>query len=93
MKNWKRGILVAAGLFAALGVRAQHTLGISGGYGTGTVRFNPQQETRSVGGRYSAGLSWRYYSATRFVGCVGVDLELLQRGFQSLFFIHYSTSV
>ena len=81
MKNWKRGILVAAGLFAALGVRAQHTLGISGGYGTGTVRFNPQQETRSVGGRYSAGLSWRYYSATRFVGCVGVDLKLLQRGF------------
>lgn len=77
----KTGILTAVVLFAVVSADAQHTLGLWGGYGTATVRFDPKQETRSVGGRYSAGLSWRYYSATRFVGCVGVDLELLQRGF------------
>ena len=61
--------------------RAQHTVGVFGGFGTGTARFYPAQETKSVGGRFSGGFSWRYYSATRFVGCVGVELEFLQRGF------------
>lgn len=67
-----------AGLRAA---RAQHTLGVYGGYGTASARFYPAQETRMVFGRYNFGLSWRYYSLPRFVGAVGADLELLQRGF------------
>lgn len=62
-------------------VRAQHTLGVYGGYGTASARFYPAQETRMVFGRYNFGLSWRYYSLPRFVGAVGADLEMLQRGF------------
>jgi len=73
--------LCASVLLAASAARAQHTVGVFGGFGTGTARFYPAQETKSVGGRFSGGFSWRYYSATRFVGCVGVDLEFLQRGF------------
>lgn len=81
MTKSKTIILCAAFSLAACGLRAQHTVGVFGGYGTGTARFYPAQETKSVGGRFSGGLSWRYYSATRFVGCVGADLEFLQRGF------------
>ena len=73
--------LCASVLLAASAARAQHTVGVFGGFGTGTARFYPAQETKSVGGRFSGGFSWRYYSATRFVGCVCVDLEFLQRGF------------
>ena len=81
MKTMKFITLCASVLLAASAARAQHTVGVFGGFGTGTARFYPAQETKSVGGRFSGGFSWRYYSATRFVGCVGVDLEFLQRGF------------
>ena len=81
MKTMKFITLCASVLLAASAARAQHTVGVFGGVGTGTARVYPAQETKSVGGRFSGGFSWRYYSATRFVGCVGVDLEFLQRGF------------
>lgn len=60
---------------------AQHTLGVTGGYGSGTARFYPEQETRSIWGCYTAGVTWRYYGPQRFVGGFGVDFEFLQRGF------------
>ena len=83
MKRFLYILLVsAATLFCgAATVRAQHTLGVFGGYGSASARFYPAQETRMVFGRYNFGLSWRYYSLPRFVGAVGADLELLQRGF------------
>ena len=81
MKAIKFITLCGAAVLTAAAARAQHTVGVFGGFGTGTARFYPAQETKSVGGRFTGGLSWRYYSATRFVGCVGVDLEFLQRGF------------
>ena len=60
---------------------AQHTLGVVGGWGMTTARLYPAQEMRAGWGVMSGGLSWRYYSAPRFVGGVGVDLEYLQKGF------------
>jgi len=81
MKTMKYITLCAAALLTAMAARAQHTVGVFGGFGTGTARFYPAQETKSVGGRFSGGFMWRYYSATRFVGCVGADLEWLQRGY------------
>jgi len=60
---------------------AQHTFGVVAGYGMGTCRFDPKQETRAVWGMYSGGLSWRYYGPQRVVGGFGIDLEFLQQGF------------
>ena len=60
---------------------AQHTLGVTMGYGMSSGRFQPQQETRAIWGQYGAGLTWRYYGTQRAVGCFGIDLEFLQQGF------------
>ncbi len=70
--------LIAAGTFRA---QAQHTLAVTAGYGYTTSRLYPKQETKTIWGAYSGGLSWRYYSLPRFVGCIGVDVEWMQRGF------------
>lgn len=37
---------------------------------------------KGIWGTYAAGISWRYYAPTRFVGGFGIDLELMKRGFQ-----------
>ena len=71
-------IVLAAGVVPAA---AQHTLGVIAGYGSATARFYPKQETRSVWGMYSGGLTWRYYSPQRVVGGFGADLEWVQQGF------------
>lgn len=68
-------------LLMAQGAVAQHTLGAIAGYGMGSGRFEPKQESRAVWGMYSGGLSWRYYGSQRFVGGFGADLEFLQQGF------------
>lgn len=74
-------MLFVAVLLGTMSVRAQHTLGITAGYGMGTGRFQPQQEMRAVWGLYSGGLTWRYYGSQRVVGGFGIDLEFLQQGF------------
>lgn len=61
--------------------QAQHLVGITGGAGISSIRFYPLRETKSVMTGPDFGLSWRYYSLPRFVGAVGADLELMQRGF------------
>jgi hypothetical protein len=61
--------------------QAQHTVGVFGGMASATARFFPKQEMKSVWGLGNFGASWRYYSLPRFVGAMGADLELLQRGF------------
>ena len=66
---------------------AQHTLGVFGGAGMATVRFYPKREMRQLFPVINGGLSWRYYSMPRYVGCVGVDMEYMQRGFS--FGYHY----
>lgn len=60
---------------------AQHTFAVTGGTGFASSRLYPNQETKSVWGKYQAGISWRYYSLPRFVGCIGLDLEWIQAGF------------
>ena len=60
---------------------AQHTIAVTGGSGMATGRPYPAQEMRPIWGTYQAGFSWRYYSMPRFLACVGIDVELLQRGF------------
>lgn len=60
---------------------AQHTIAVVGGTGHTTSRLYPSQEKKGLWGVLSGGVSWRYYSAPRYVGCIGVDLEYIQRGF------------
>lgn len=73
--------LVAALLMLGQSAQAQHTVGVFGGMASATARFFPKQEMKSIWGLGNFGASWRYYSLPRFVGAVGADLELLQRGF------------
>ena len=61
--------------------RAQHTIAVTGGSGYATARPYPAQEMKPIWGTYQAGVSWRYYSLPRFIACIGVDVELIQRGF------------
>lgn len=72
--------LTAAAAFGGR-AQAQHTVGVSAGYGMGSCRFYPSQETRGLWGMYSGGVSWRYYTSQRFVGGFGLDLEFQQKGF------------
>lgn len=74
-------LFALAALVAWQGASAQHTLGFVAGYGMGSGRFQPQQETRGRWGMYSGGLTWRYYGQQRFVGGFGIDLEFQQQGF------------
>lgn len=75
-------VLAFAAAVAMTGrAEAQHTLSVVGGGGMTTGRLYPAQETRAIWGVISGGLSWRYYSAPRYVGGVGLDLEYIQRGF------------
>ncbi len=60
---------------------AQHTLGVSAGGTASFFRPYPTQETRTVTGLYTGGVSWRYYTAERYVGAIGVDVEFLQRAY------------
>ena len=46
-----------------------------------TARLYPAQEMRPIWGTWQSGVSWRYYSLPRFVGCIGLDLNWMQRGF------------
>lgn len=71
-------LIAAAGWLDA---SAQHTLGFTVGYGMASGRINPQVESRVQWGRYSGGLSWRYYGTQRIVGGFGADLEFVQMGF------------
>ena len=74
--------LLALAAFGGFGeVYAQHTLGVFGGAGMATVRLYPKKEQRQLFPVINGGLSWRYYSMPRYVGCVGADLEYMQRGF------------
>lgn len=72
-------MVVATGLTEQL--QAQHTLGLYGGYGMGTARFYPRQETRGTWGLYTGGLSWRHYGTQRFAGGFGIDLEWLESAY------------
>jgi hypothetical protein len=71
---------------------AQHTIAVTGGSGFATARLYPAQEMKPIWGTYQAGFSWRYYSMPRFIACVGVDVELLQRGFSFAPYPHFYES-
>ena len=81
IRKLKYLLLLAVGVSLWQGAAAQHTLGFVVGYGSSGGNFIPKQETKSIWGSYSGGLSWRYYGKQRFIGGFGIDLEFVQQGF------------
>ena len=79
--NIVRLLAIVVAMAISIPAMAQHTVAITGGTGFATARPYPAQEMRPIWGTYQAGFSWRYYSLPRFVGCIGIDTDLMQRGF------------
>ncbi len=77
----KQIILTLALLVAMLPLRAQHTFGVMAGYGSVSEGLYTAVEWRTLYGLQNYGVSWRTYSSERYVGCVGLDLIYMQRGF------------
>lgn len=59
----------------------QSVFAVTVGTGMASGRLFPKQETKGMWGKFQAGFSWRYYSLPKVVGCIGVDVEWIQRGF------------
>lgn len=58
--------------------QAQVTLGASVGTSASSFRPYPYQETRTTTGLYTGGVGVRYYTAQRFVGAIGLDVEFME---------------
>ena len=80
-----RGILIGLLWTTAGLLSAQHYLGVRGGYGGGSVRFDPEKETALLIGFPSGGISWKYYSPQRVVGGIQVDIQRVTKGYKQYF--------
>ncbi|MFI3304905.1 MAG: PorT family protein [Rikenellaceae bacterium] len=74
-------LTLAAIVATATTLHAQHTFGLSAGWGYGGDAIYPAQQNRSTYGLINAGVSWRTYSESRVVGCFGIDLQYIERAF------------
>lgn len=78
----KKGIILAiCSLLGVCGLQAQHYLGVRGGWGGGSCRFTPPRETSIEWGLYSGGISYKFYTATKYVGAIQADLQYMGRGY------------
>jgi hypothetical protein len=66
---------------------AQHYVGVRGGIGGGTARFDPKQEAGFDIGYPSAGLVWKYYSPTRVAGGIELDLQYVGKAYKMFTYI------
>lgn len=60
---------------------AQHYIGVRGGWGGGSSRLVPARETGTEWGLYSGGLSYKFYTDSKFVGGIQADLQYMGRGY------------
>ncbi len=81
MMNIRKIVLSVMLLLASTMLHAQHTFGIMGGYGTASESIYPSVTGRTMYGLPNGGVSWRTYSEQSVVGCFGLDLHYMQRGF------------
>lgn len=59
-----------------------HYVGIRGGIGSGTARFEPQKITSSYNGLKSFGLFYRFDAVEqKYVGCLEFSLNYMEKGF------------
>ncbi len=74
-------ILILATLCCSAQLSAQNTFGVTYGYGSSKVRAYPSYKTKSLYGLTTISAQWRNYTPELFIGCFGIDLEYMQRGF------------
>lgn len=75
--------IVALTVWTAVPVAAQHYVGVRGGFGGGTGRFEPKPDERgTVWGLSHGGISWKYYSADKYLGGIEADLLFMQQGYR-----------
>lgn len=74
-------LIALAAVLTPIGASAQHVFGVKGGFGSSNARLYPKQEMRMMWGGYTGGVTWRHYTAERFVGAVGADIEFMKRGY------------
>ncbi|MFI3289351.1 MAG: outer membrane beta-barrel protein [Rikenellaceae bacterium] len=86
----KIALTIVTIIVATMNLEAQNTLGVTGGFGSGGESIYPVVEGRTLYGLSNFGITWRNYSKTDIVGCFGIDLEYMQRGFS---FSPYASSV
>lgn len=61
----------------------EHYFGLRGGYGMGNGRFEPTRQMASYSGLLNFGLFYRFdVPAQKYVGCVEVDLGVMEKGFK-----------
>lgn len=75
-------VILLAGVGAAHG---QHYIGVRGGWGGGSGRIMPPVESGMVWGLKSGGVSWKHYSAERFVGGIEADVLWMQQGYKQYY--------
>lgn len=82
-KALKLILILCFSLGASL-LHAQHYVGVRGGWGGGSVRFTPKQETAMQWGLYSGGLTYKFYSDVKYVGAIQLDLQYIGKGYVTL---------
>lgn len=61
----------------------EHYLGIRGGYGTGSGRFEPLRQTQSYSGLLNFGINYKFDAPEqKYVGCIEIDLNYMEKGFK-----------
>lgn len=77
-----RIILLSLLVWGTTPLSAQHFIGVRGGYGGGSGgRFVPAIESKTQWGLYSGGVSYKFYSETKYVGGIQVDLQYIGKGY------------
>lgn len=64
-------------------VVVNHYVGLRGGYGAGSVRFEPQRNSQMYLGMLNFGVGYRFdVPKQKYVGCIEVDLEYMEKGYK-----------
>ncbi len=78
--------LAAFSIFHSQSSIAQHYIGVKGGYGAASGRFQTNfgvPESAMVWNKYTAGVVWKYFSPQQIVGGLSAELEFQMRGYRT----------
>lgn len=78
----KKGIPTETLSAAWAPVKVDHYLGIRGGYGLGSIRFEPNRQTEYKLGLIIGGISYKFdIPKQKYVGCIEANLNWSQKGY------------